>query len=134
MSNDKNRGFATGAAIGAVVGVVAGILFAPKSGKETRQDIKDTGAKVAEKLQTEAKNLQLELSQLIEQGESQARAAGKVASDKMKTLLDQAVHTRDSLATLVTAVKSGKADDKDLNDAIKKANEAKEALAAYLKK
>lgn len=134
MSSEKNRGFATGAAIGAVAGVLVGILFAPKSGKETRQDIKDTGTKVAEKLQAKARDLQLELSQLIEQGESQAKAAGKVASDKMKTLIEQAKHTRDSLATLVTAVKNGEADDKDLNDAIKKANEAKEALASYLKK
>ena len=39
----KNSGagkFAIGAAIGAAVGVVAGILTAPKSGKETRADVK----------------------------------------------------------------------------------------------
>lgn len=32
---------AVGAAIGAVVGFVSGILLAPKSGKETRDDIKN---------------------------------------------------------------------------------------------
>lgn len=32
--------FAVGAIIGAVVGVVAGILTAPKSGKETRADLR----------------------------------------------------------------------------------------------
>lgn len=31
-----------GAAIGAVIGFVSGILLAPKSGKETREDIKNT--------------------------------------------------------------------------------------------
>ncbi|MDB5168370.1 MAG: exported protein of unknown function [Candidatus Saccharibacteria bacterium] len=33
--------FALGALIGAVAGVIAGVLTAPKSGKETRTDIKD---------------------------------------------------------------------------------------------
>lgn len=32
--------FALGAVIGAVAGVIAGVLTAPKSGKETRADIK----------------------------------------------------------------------------------------------
>ena len=43
MSSDKKSSgagkFALGAAIGTAVGVVAGILTAPKSGKETRQDV-----------------------------------------------------------------------------------------------
>lgn len=34
------RGIATGAAIGTFLGAVGGILFAPKSGRETREDIK----------------------------------------------------------------------------------------------
>lgn len=42
--------FPVGAIIGAVVGVIAGILIAPKSGKETRADIKRS----AEDLKTKA--------------------------------------------------------------------------------
>ena len=38
MSKGK---FALGAIFGAVVGVVAGVLAAPKSGKETRKDLKN---------------------------------------------------------------------------------------------
>lgn len=38
MSKGK---FALGALVGAVAGVVAGLLTAPKSGKETRADIKN---------------------------------------------------------------------------------------------
>ncbi len=36
---------ALGAAVGAVTGFVAGVLVAPKSGKETREDIKTTAVK-----------------------------------------------------------------------------------------
>lgn len=46
----KNGGkFIIGAAIGAVAGAVAGLLFAPKSGKETRKVIGDTAKDYAEK-------------------------------------------------------------------------------------
>ncbi|KRQ86192.1 YtxH-like protein [Caloramator mitchellensis] len=46
------KGLAIGAALGTVVGAVAGILTAPKSGKETREEIKngviDASGKVVE--------------------------------------------------------------------------------------
>jgi len=42
MSKGK---IALGAAFGAIAGFVTGILIAPKSGKETRQDIKDVAVK-----------------------------------------------------------------------------------------
>ena len=44
--------FAIGAIVGAVAGVIAGVLTAPKSGKETRADIKDKAAE----LKSEATN------------------------------------------------------------------------------
>ncbi|WP_353095217.1 YtxH domain-containing protein [Tissierella praeacuta] len=44
--NAKN--LAVGTAIGTAIGAVAGILFAPKSGKETREDISQKSKDVAE--------------------------------------------------------------------------------------
>lgn len=40
--------FALGAIIGAAAGIVAGLLTAPKSGKETRADIKDKATELKE--------------------------------------------------------------------------------------
>jgi gas vesicle protein len=134
MSQDKNKGLAAGVAVGAVLGVLAGILFAPKSGKETRKDIKDSAIKIAAKLQEEAKKIQIELGELIDVAESKAKNAGKSVSAKTHELIDHAKQTRDTLVELASSVKAGEADDQDLNDAIKKANEAKEALKVYLKK
>ena len=53
-NHERGKGLAIGAAIGAVAGVVTGILFAPKSGKETREDIKVAARKAKEKFLAEA--------------------------------------------------------------------------------
>lgn len=53
MTKDEKKGkgtsFAKGALIGALAGAAAGILLAPKSGKETRKDIKDGAENLAKK-------------------------------------------------------------------------------------
>ena len=50
----KKGKFALGALIGAAAGLITGILAAPKSGKETRAEIKTTAGKVADKAVAEA--------------------------------------------------------------------------------
>ncbi len=54
------KDFATGIVAGAVLGALAGVLLAPKSGKETRDDVKrfvdDTKGKLAARLK-EAKDV-----------------------------------------------------------------------------
>ena len=134
MAQEKNKGLAAGAAIGAIIGVITGILFAPKSGKETRQDIKDTSAKAIAALQEQAKKLQSDLTVLIDKADEMFKDKTHVATEKAKELVDQAKHARDSLTVLAKSVKAGEADDKDLNKAIKKAKESKDALTVYLKK
>ena len=44
---ERGTGIAAGAVTGALIGAAIGILFAPKSGKETRADIKDKTVEVA---------------------------------------------------------------------------------------
>jgi gas vesicle protein len=48
---------ALGAVVGAVAGVVAGVLMAPKSGKETRSDIKKKAGDLKEKAEKTAKSV-----------------------------------------------------------------------------
>jgi len=46
MSESKGTGkFFLGAVCGAIAGAIAGVVLAPKSGKETREDIKAAGDK-----------------------------------------------------------------------------------------
>jgi gas vesicle protein len=69
---------AVGAGIGAAVGVAAGLLFAPKSGKETREQIAKTAKEAAEKVKETAK----EVKEKIE--EAAAAREGKCCCEETK--------------------------------------------------
>jgi len=50
MSNDKSSiGFGLGLIAGVVGGIFAGVMYAPKSGEESRSKLKDTVCDIAEK-------------------------------------------------------------------------------------
>lgn len=85
MSKGK---FAIGALFGAAVGLVAGLLTAPKSGKETRADIKakasdiknqaaKTGADLRDKAEDVVDDVKDRAIDLKERTESAAKAAKK---------------------------------------------------------
>lgn len=50
IRRNRTKNLILGAGIGSVVGVAAGILFAPKSGRETRQIIADRTGQTAKNL------------------------------------------------------------------------------------
>jgi gas vesicle protein len=61
MAKERKRflakGLAIGAAAGSALGALSGILFAPKSGKETRQLIKEEVTEAAKKASEEVKTV-----------------------------------------------------------------------------
>jgi gas vesicle protein len=80
MSKGK---FALGALFGAAVGLVAGILTAPKSGKETRADIK-----------AKANEVKSEATKKAAQAKNKAEAVVEEVKDKaddLKTRTERAV-------------------------------------------
>lgn len=85
-----NKNFTIGIVTGAVIGALAGVLMAPKSGKDTREDIKkfveDTKNKVAEKA-----------SAAIDLTRAQYNRIVDVAVDEGSKVLDV---TREDLAEL----------------------------------
>ena len=48
MNKDMAKGFGIGLLVGAVIGGVIALLYAPKTGKETRQLIKDKATEVVD--------------------------------------------------------------------------------------
>lgn len=53
---------------GAVLGAVAGLLFAPKPGKETREDIKDYATKVKKEVADVAERTRAGIETAMEKG------------------------------------------------------------------
>ena len=63
---------------GAVLGAVAGVLFAPKSGKETREEIKDYVVKVKKEVADTAQRTKAGIEAALEKGRtllSESKAA-----------------------------------------------------------
>lgn len=131
---DATKKIALGAIVAGAVGYVAGILTAPKSGKETRQDIKDTAGRVIAEGEKRLKQLHTELTALIKE----AQAGVEKLSGKARTELEKAMVTatvaKEKARELLSAAHEGTAEDKDLQNAVKEATKAVDHLKTYLKK
>jgi gas vesicle protein len=79
----KASKLAMGAIIGAAVGVLAGVLTAPKSGRETREDIRRKAGEAKDKAATKRDDL---LYKAEEIGDD-VRAKATEAIDNVKTSL-----------------------------------------------
>lgn len=77
--NKKAKVAVTGAAIGTLAGILGGVLFAPKSGKETRNDIKEGSKIAAQKLNDKTVELKGNLNTQVTKGkENISEAKSKI--------------------------------------------------------
>ncbi len=83
--------FALGALIGAVAGVIAGVLTAPKSGKETRTDLKhkatelkDEAAKRADEVKDRSGKMASEVKEKLEEYKERGEYAANGAVEGAK--------------------------------------------------
>ncbi|HUD10704.1 MAG TPA: YtxH domain-containing protein [Candidatus Saccharimonadales bacterium] len=129
----KVKKIAVGTVLVAAAGYVAGVLTAPKSGKETRKDIKDKTTKTISEAEKELKKLHTQLSQII----TRAKATADKLSGKAKKDLDGAVTkaaaAKEKTRQLLSALHEGDAEDKDLQKAISEADKAVMHLKSFLK-
>lgn len=136
MSKDNStaKKVAIGGVIAAAAGYVAGILTAPKSGKETRADIKDAAEKTMAEAEKDLKNLHTELDKIIKEAKARHAKLTSKAQKELSQLIDKAKDTKEKAREMLSALHEGGAEDKDLAKAIKDANNALEHLRDYLKK
>jgi gas vesicle protein len=126
------KAFAIGAALSALAGYLAGILTAPKSGKETRQDIKNKAEASYTAAEKELKKLHTELTDVLnEVGE-------RLTSFKNRKDVDAALkkgqHAKQKAREVLSTLHDGETEDVDLRKAIKDATDAIEHLRNFLKK
>lgn len=131
---DTTKKLALGAVVAGAVGYVAGILTAPKSGKETRKDIKDTAGRVIAEAEKRLKVLHTELAQLLTEGKAVAEKLSGKAREELEKAMAAAVNVKEKARELLSAAHEGTAENKDLEKAVKEANKAVEHLKTYLKK
>ncbi len=130
----KGTKLAAGTMFAFAVGYVAGILTAPKSGKDTRQDIKDTANKAINEAEKRLKTLHTELTVLLGQAKARADKLSGSAKEQLVAAIQAAQIAKDKARVILSAVHEGDSDDKDLQKAIKEANKAIEHLKTYLNK
>jgi gas vesicle protein len=128
----KRFAFTTMAAVAA--GYVAGILTAPKSGKETRADIKNTAEKSYAEAEKELKKLHTELSQALEVAKTKLETANGKSREELEAAMKIAKQGKDKAREILSAVHEGEAEDKDLKKAITEATKAFNHLKTFLGK
>ncbi len=131
MNKDTKR-FAIGAAIAAGVGYITGLLTAPKSGKETRNDVKDAAVKAKSETEKELKKLHSEVTSQIEKAKKIALDFSKEHKGDLDKAVSKAVAAKEKVREMLTALHDGGADDKELKAAVKEVNEAISHLKKYL--
>ena len=127
------RKVALGAAVAGVTGYLAGILTAPKSGKDTREDIADKATVVKDSAVVDLQMLEIELKDLVGDAKSKTLALSAQAREEFNEAVIKAKDAQNKATYVLKAVKAGEADDPELNKAIKQAKQAKKNLGRYFK-
>lgn len=124
--------FAAAALLAGVAGYVVGVLTAPKSGKETRQDLKDAAQTRISELEKQLKKVHTELSAQLTKVKSRAENLKGKAKKEADTLIERATKAKDKARETLSAVHGGEADDAELEKAISDAEKAVEHLKQYI--
>jgi gas vesicle protein len=135
MAKESGAGkkIAIGAAVAAAAGFVAGILTAPKSGKETRQDIKKTANNVKREAEKKLKELSGELNDLLTKGQTLLKEQQGKAKAGLEVAMDQAKVAQQKVKEVISALKNGETDEPELKKAINEAKKARDNLVKYFK-
>lgn len=132
--NKSTKRWAIGAAAATVAGFVAGILTAPKSGKETRQDIKDAAERGMAEAEKQLKKLHTQMNDTIAEAKKKLGTLSGGAEKDLETAIEKTNVAKEKARDLLSALHEGGAEDKDLKKAIADANSAIDHLKSYLKK
>lgn len=88
MNKDKAIGFGIGLLVGAAIGGVIALLYAPKTGKETRKIIKDKATEVVDTVKEVVDTVKEETAGVIntvKDAAGEARQKGQAAVKSLKS-------------------------------------------------
>lgn len=122
----KSSKFALGALIAAGAGYVAGVLTAPKSGKETRQDIKVATKKAKLTAEKKLQELNGEISDLVAKANAKKVKLQDTAKKDVDVAVDYANKVKAKINAFVKTLKTEKESDQSEIDKV--VDEAKQAF------
>lgn len=131
----KGKKLGLGLIIGAVAGVVTGLLAAPKSGKETRADLKKKAGEVKGAAERKLKDAHKELGKLSDDAKVGADKLKGKAKDELNELSAKADELKDRVKTAITSIKSGDDDNDEatIDQLLKDLSAIKSKIAKKLK-
>lgn len=135
MAKDEQhtgRKLAFGAIIAGVAGYFAGILTAPKSGKETRDDIANKAGDIKDEGVEQLKSAQAELESMLQTAKTKTVALSAKAREEYNEAILKAKDAKNKTAAVLKGVKSGSSEDPELDKALKQSKQAYKNLAKYL--
>jgi gas vesicle protein len=121
---DKKK-WALGAVLAAATGYVAGILTAPKSGKETRKDIKENVVKARAEAEKALKAVHSELEDALKAAKSTASKSGKKAKEEVEAYTEKLGTIKEKIRDILSRLRDGGVEDNELEKAL---DDAKKAL------
>lgn len=132
-NNHTGKKIALGALIVGATGYLIGILTAPKSGKETREDITNKASDVKQESMEQLQSLRIELEDLIQDAKDKRMALSTSAREEFNEAVIKAKDAKNKTTTMIRGLRAGEADDPELNKAIKQARLAVRNLSKYYK-
>ncbi|MEO8862978.1 MAG: YtxH domain-containing protein [Candidatus Saccharimonadales bacterium] len=130
----KKSNFALGAIVVGIFSFVAGILTAPKSGRETRKDIKNAARKAKLDAERKLKQVHSELSKVIDEATEKLEKSKSKVDEGFKLAVQAAIQVKQKTRELISAAHEGESDDKELQNAIEDVKKASAHLKSYLEK
>jgi len=123
--NNQGKGLLIGLLIGGAIGALAGLLFAPKSGRELRQDIKNKSDEYLDDAERYITDARTKAKDLINEGKKRSEKLISDARTKSDELLKDAERIfNDAKAKASNAVQTGKRTITDETDKLKTAFKA----------
>lgn len=132
MSNKRN--IAVGTMLVAAAGYVAGILTAPKSGRETRKDVRNAALKAKSEAERKLKQAHSELTIQLTEATELAKKSKDKAGEELKKAIEKADGIRHKTRMILSAIHEGEAEDHDLQTALEEVKAAAKHLKQYVHK
>jgi gas vesicle protein len=130
---NTGRKMAVSALIAGAAGYLGGLLTAPKSGKETRKQLAEEAEGLKESTEEQLQKANDELKVVIKDAKTKTVALSASAREEFNEALIRAKDAQNKATTTLKAMKSGEAEDPELNKAVKQAKQAAKNLSKYFK-